>query len=538
MPQIPEKVILQGHDSIDDAEGQMEQIPMQQLRRDFKSRQVNMLAIAGALGTGLIIGTGTGLSRGGPGSLLIAYTVTGAVIYFVMTAMGEMASFLPMESGFNGYASRFVDPALGFATGWNYFLKYAIVLANNLTAAGLVIQYWRPDLNVAIWVTVFAVVVLHVGSFGEAEFMLSSIKIIALIVAMLTCLIVSLGGSPNHQRVGFRYWSEPGAFAEYLETGPVGKFLGFFACLVQSCFAYTGTEVVGVAFAETPNPRRNIPRAIRQTLWRISVFYILGVFLIGMAVPYNNDLLIGSTKASTGASASPYVIAMKLGNIGVLPDIMNAAILVFVVSAANTDIYVGARTLYSLAKEGHAPKIFTRTTKRGVPIYGVAATSMFSLLAYMNAAKSASTVFGYFVSLVTVFGTLNWVNILVSYLGFRRGMKKQGESREQLPYKGPLQPYGTWFALAFTIIIIVFNGKSSHCYNAFIPHFKLANFLTSYIGVAVYAINIVSWKIFARTRHVKAEEMDLITGRLEYQQIEEAERDNQTTNEKNEEKLA
>ncbi|KGO42315.1 Amino acid/polyamine transporter I [Penicillium expansum] len=496
MPQIPEKVILQGHDSIDDAEGQMEQIPMQQLRRDFKSRQVNMLAIVGALGTGLIIGTGTGLSRGGPGSLLIAYTVTGAVIYFVMTAI--------------------------FATGWNYFLKYAIVLANNLTAAGLVIQCWRPDLNVAIWVTVFAVVVisinvLHVGSFGEAEFMLSSIKIIALIVAMLTCLIVSLGRSPNHQRVGFRYWSEPGAFTEYLETGPVGKFLGFFACLVQSCFAYTGTEVVGVAFAETPNPRRNIPRAIRQTLWRISVFYILGVFLLGMAVPYNNDLLIGSTKASTGASASPYVIAMKLGNIGVLPDIMNAAILVFVVSASNTDIYVGARTLYSLAKEGHAPKIFTRTTKRGVPIYGVAATSMFSLLAYMNAAKSASTVFGYFVSLVTVFGTLNWVNILVSYLGFRRGMKKQGESREQLPYKGPLQPYG---------------------YNAFIPHFKLANFLTSYIGVAVYAINIVSWKIFARTRHVKAEEMDLITGRLEYQQIEEAERDNQTTNEKNEEKLA
>lgn len=178
--------------------------------------------------------------------------------------------------------------------------------------------------------------VLHVGSFGEAEFMLSSIKIIALIVAMLTCLIVSLGGSPNHQRVGFRYWSEPGAFAEYLETGPVGKFLGFFACLVQSCFTYTGTEVVGVAFAETPNPRRNIPRAIRQTLWRISVFYILGVFLLGMAVPYNNDLLIGSTRASTGASASPYVIGMKLGNIGVLPDIMNAAILVFVVSAANT----------------------------------------------------------------------------------------------------------------------------------------------------------------------------------------------------------
>ncbi|CAI7589567.1 unnamed protein product [Penicillium glandicola] len=509
--EIPEKATPKGQDS-DDAEGQMEQIPTQQLRREFKSRQVSMIAIAGALGTGLIIGTGTALSRGGPGSLLIAYTITGAVIYFVMTALGEMASFLPMEKGFNGYASRFVDPALGFATGWNYFFKYAIVLANNLTAAGLVIQYWRPDLNVAIWVTVFGVLVisinvLHVSSFGEAEFVLSSIKIIALAVAMLTCLIVSLGGSPSHQRVGFRYWREPGAFAEYLETGALGRFLGFFACLVQSCFAYTGTEVVGVAFAETPNPRRNIPKAIRQTLWRITIFYILGVLLLGMAVPYNNNLLIGATKAKTGASASPYVIAMTLGNISVLPDIMNAAILVFVLSAANTDIYVGARTLYSLAKEGQAPKIFTHTTKRGVPIYGVAATSAFSLLAYMNATSSASTVFGYFVSLVTVFGTLNWTSILVSYIGFRRGMKKQGESLEQLPYRGPLQPYG---------------------YNAFIPKFTLSSFLTSYIGVAIYIVNVTSWKILGRSRRVRAEEMDLTTGRREFQEIEEAERDNQT----------
>ncbi|KAJ5333509.1 dicarboxylic amino acid permease [Penicillium brevicompactum] len=464
----------QKDDPQESGEGQMVSIdlPSNDLRRGFKARQVNMLAIAGALGTGLIIGTGTALSRGGPGSLLISYTLTGAVIYFVMTALGEMASLLPMSRGFDGYASRFVDPAFGFATGWNYFFKYAIVLANNLTASGLVMQYWRPDLNVAIWVTVFGVLViminvLHVGSFGEAEFFLSSIKIIALVIAMVTCLVVSLGGGPNHERVGFRYWSEPGAFAEYLTTGSTGKFLGFFACLVQSCFAYTGTEVVGVAFAETPNPRRNVPRAIRQTLWRISVFYILGVILLGMAVPYNSDLLIGATHESTSASASPFVIAIKMGGIKVLPDIMNAAILVFVVSAANTDIYVGARTLHSLASAGHAPEIFKHTTSKGVPIYGIGATALFSLLAYMNATTSASTVFGYLVNLVTVFGTLNWVSLLVSYLCFCRGLRAQGESRKDLPYRGPLQPYGAWFALFTTTIIILFNGtyvfRNLHC---------------------------------------------------------------------------
>lgn len=297
---------------------------------------------------------------------------------------------------------------------------------------------------------------------------------------MITCLVIALGGGPNHDRLGFRYWSEPGAFAEYLRPGTTGRFLGFWACMVQSCFAYTGTEVVGAAFGETPNPRRNIPRAVRQTLWRICVFYIVGVLFLGMVVPYDNSRLVGATKAKTSAAASPYVIAIKLAGIKVLPDVINACLLVFVISAANTgtsptmnhsehlqltivDIYVGARTLYSLAKSHQAPAIFMRTTPRGVPIYGVAATSAFALLAYMNISSAASTVFGYFVSLVTVFGTLNWINILLSYVGFVRGMKVQSIPRSELAYRGPLQPYGAYFALGLTVLITFFNGRYSPC---------------------------------------------------------------------------
>ncbi|OAL45863.1 dicarboxylic amino acid permease [Pyrenochaeta sp. DS3sAY3a] len=497
--------------------------PPEQLKRDFKGRQVNMLAIAGAIGTGLIIGSGQGLARGGPGSLFIAYCITGSIIYFVMTAMGEMSSFLPMDQGFSGYADRFVDPALGFATGWNYFFKYAIVLANNLTAAGLIIQYWRPDLNVAIWVTVFAIViiainVLHVGSFGESEFILSAIKIATLLMVMITCLVVALGGGPRGDRLGFRYWRTPGAFAGYLQPGALGKFLGFWACMVQSCFAYTGTEVVGAAFGETPNPRRNIPRAVRQTLWRICVFYIIGVLVLGMVVPYDNDRLVGATKKKTSAAASPYVIAIQLAGIKVLPDVINACLLVFVISAANTDIYVGARTLYSLAKANQAPAIFTYTTKNGVPMYGVAATSVFSLLAYMNVSSSASTVFSYFVSLVTVFGTINWINILVSYIGFIRGMKSQGIARTEMPYRGPLQPYGAYFALTMTVLIVFFNG-----YNAFMPKFRIANFMTCYIGVAIYFVNIIGWKFIHKTKRVRAHSMDLFTDRRRFEEMEEEE---------------
>lgn len=159
-------------------------------------------------------------------------------------------------------------------------------------------------------------------------------------MVILTCLIIALGGGPSKTRTGFRYWNTPGAFAEYLLPGSLGKFLGFWACIVQSCFAYTGTEVVGAAFAETPNPRRNIPRAVRQTLWRIATFYVLGVFILGMVVPFNNDRLVGATKAKTSAAASPFVIAIQTGGIHVLPDIINAALLVFVISAANTGMLV------------------------------------------------------------------------------------------------------------------------------------------------------------------------------------------------------
>ncbi|KAF4552532.1 Amino acid permease-like protein 33 [Elsinoe fawcettii] len=508
------------------AEGQVEEhvVAEEQLKRDLKGRQVNMLAIAGAIGTGLIIGSGQGLARGGPGSLFIAYTVTGAITYFVMTALGEMATFLPMDQGFNGYASRFVDPALGFATGWNYFFKYAIVLANNLTAAGLIIQYWRPDLNVGIWVTVFAVAIIainvfHVSNFGESEFILSVLKVITLCIVLITCLVVALGGGPDQDRRGFRYWRDPGAFAAYLRPGSTGQFLGFWACMVQSCFAYTGTEVVGAAFAETPNPRRNVPRAIRQTLWRIATFYVAGVFVLGMVVPYDNDRLVGATKAKTSAAASPFVIAIGLAGIKVLPDFINAALLVFVISAANTDIYVGARTLYSLAKDGQAPRCFMYTNSKGVPLYGVAATSAFALLAYLNVARSTSTVFGYFVSLVTVFGTLNWINILVSYLGFLRGLQAQGISRTELTFRGPLQPYGAYFALGLTMLITLFNG-----YNAFIPRFNIATFMTCYIGIAIYLVNIVGWKLVHRTKRIKALEMDLETNRRLFEEIEETEK--------------
>ncbi|KAF5981963.1 dicarboxylic amino acid permease [Fusarium bulbicola] len=473
-----------------------------ELRRDFKPHQVFMFSIACAIGTGLVIGIGSALSRGGPGSLLIAYILIGTTMFFIMTAIGEMAAFLPMNKGFGGYATRMVDPAFGLE---------------------LLLEFWRPDLNVAIWITIFgiaivAINVLRVNSFGETEFWLGFAKILIMTTLIITTFVIALGGGPNHDRSGFRYWQNPGAFADYLLEGPTGRFLGFWACCCQACFGFTGTEVVGMTFGETPNPRKNVPRAVKQTFWRIACFYILGVLVLGMAVPYDNEQLIGATKQSTSGAASPFVVAVTLGGVPIFADIINGCLLVFTLSAASSDIYCASRSLYGLAKDGQAPRIFAKARRNGNPIFAVGFTSLFICLGYMNASKSSSTVFGYFVSLVTVFAVLNWVAILISHIRFRQALKAQGIVAADLPYVGFLQPYGSYFSLFISLLVIVFNG-----YDAFIPHFKPEVFVLKYLGTAIFIFNVFWWKVSRKTTFWSSTDVDLSTGRREWGETERAE---------------
>lgn len=282
--------------------------------------------------------------------------------------------------------------------------------------------------------------------------------------------------------------------------------------------------MVGAAFGEVENPRKNIPSAVRQTLYRIGIFYVISVIAIGMAVPYTDRGLIPHG-GHHDVTSSPFVIAVTNAHIKVLPEIINGSLLIFTLSAVNADIYTASRTLFALAKDKQAPAFLTHTRiggiMDGVPLAAVAIASCFVALAYMNAAKSAQVVFVYLVNLTTVFGALNWVNILISYLFFRNGVKARGIQVSKLPYIGPLQPYGAYYALIVTILIIIFNGKPRPAqrripyanqytgYAAFVPHFDISRFVTSYIGVLAYLMEIFAWKWLHRTRRVKSEDMGL-----------------------------
>ncbi|KAI1818745.1 amino acid permease [Poronia punctata] len=493
--------------------------PQTSLHRGLKARHISMIAIGGAIGTGLIIGTGKALAQAGPGSILISYSLIGFIVFLVMAGLGEISAWLPMSAGFTGYASRFCDPSLGFALGWVYWFKYIILPPNQLTALALVIQFWLPPerVNPGVWIAIFLVLILCINYFGvrffgEFEFWLSSFKVVVIIGIIILSLIITAGGVDGEVR-GFKYWRDPGAFNEYLVEGPLGKFLGFYSTLVTATFAFLGTELVGVTVGEAQNPRRTIPRAIKLTFWRIVVFYIVSIFLLGMIVRYDDDKLSFNLKKNLpGANSSPFVVAIEAAGIDILPHIINGAILLFVFSAANSDLYIASRTLYGLASDGSAPSFFRRTDSRGVPIYALFLSASFGLLGLLNVSDSAKTVFTYFVNVTTILGLLTWISILVTHISFVRARKAQGITDDQMPYTAPLGIYGSYGAL-FTCCLIAITKN----FDAFIPSItkkeKYTAFITGYIGIPIYLILIFGHKWWTKSKRVRPHECDFYTGK-------------------------
>ncbi|GAA5825401.1 hypothetical protein JCM11251_006968 [Rhodosporidiobolus azoricus] len=485
------------------------------LHRGLKARQISMIALGGAIGTGLVIGSGSGLQRGGPVGLFLAYVIMGYACLGVMLSLGEMATYLPHKKGFSGYATRFVDPAMGFATGWNYLMKYLVVTPNNVVAGTLVVTFWTNAVPVAAWLTIFIVAIILINLcgirlFGEIEFWMSFLKVVTLSGLIILGLVIDLGGAPTGDRIGFRYWRDQ-PFNHYIFDNDTGVFLGVWSCMVVALFAYMGAELVGVTFGEAKNPRKTIPKTIRRTFFRLLVFYVGSIFIVGLIVRADDPDLAAAVKQTTSAAASPFVLAIQRAEIKALPDILNACILCFVLSAANSDLYIGTRTLYALAAEGQAPRFFMRTNRFGTPYYCTAFCSAICCIAYLACSSGSKKVFGYFVSLVTIFGALTWMSILWSHIRFMKALKVQGISRSELPWKAPGQPYIAYSALGITMVVTFFKG-----FDAFTPRFKHETFITHYLGIPIYAILYAGWKIRYKTKIIPLAEVDLLTGRKEY----------------------
>lgn len=446
----------------------------------------------------------------------MAYLSNMLIVWIVMNDLAEMVTYLPMKGITIPYfVGRFIDKSLAFATGYNYWYAYSILVAAEAVAGGILLSYWAPNVNPAVWITIFLVLVLFlnviaVAFFGEAEFWFASIKLITIVGLIILGWVLFFGGGPNQNGVvGFRYWNNPGAFNPYLVSGSTGRFLAYWTAFVRAGFAFiTSPELIAVSAGEVVAPRRNIPKAARRYVWRLLLFYGMGSFIIGVIVPFDNERLLSP---ESNASASPFVIAIQNAGIEGLNHVINAAILTSAWSAGNAFLFSGSRILYGLALSGQAPRLFGRTNKRGVPYAAVLLTWLPGLLAYLTVSDTSAQVFDWFVNISTISGYVAWIVVLVTYIRFRKALVYQG-LLDTLPYKTPFQPYATWIVLIVLSILTLTNGFQ----NFFPGVWSVSGFLAAYITIPIFLALYLGHKIVRRTRFaIPIREIDVITGKAE-----------------------
>jgi yeast amino acid transporter len=486
------------------------------VKRGLQSRHVQLMVIGGSIGTALFVGIGGSLSSAGPLSLLLGYMFWGLLFIwpcYMYTA--ELMTWLPVRGQIYELTSRYVDPAAGFALGWTYFFGGAMLLCVEHAAVAAVIQYWNQTINPAVWValsitTCYTINVVAVKFYGEAEFFMASTKIILLVGLILLTFITMVGGNPHNDAYGFRYWKNGLATHEYYTTGATGGFLGWFACVRYASFTIGGPDLISMASAEIQNPRHTIPRAAKLVFYRLVGFYIVGVLAVGILCSSRDERLLGAiSDGSAGAAASPWVLGIQNLGIEGLPSLINAVIMLSGLSCGNAYLYSTSRTLYSLARDGQAPKFFLKCTKAGVPIWCVSFVSLLGCLTFLVSSNSAVTVFYWFVWLTTIAFILAYTTFLFTWTRWYAACKAQGLDRNTLPYRVPFAPYTAWMAIGIGCVTMLFLG-----FDVFVP-WSTQGFVTTYFGLAFGFVMFVFWKLYKKTKWVRPEEADIYTGKLE-----------------------
>lgn len=480
------------------------------LQRKLKSRNITMIAIGSSIGSALFVSSGSALSTGGPAGILIAWTITGFAIFTTMQSLGELSVAFPVSGGFNLYASRFIDPSVGFAVAWNYFIQFLVLLPLELVSGAITMQYWNSTINADVWVLIFYVVVCSINMFGvraygETEVLFSAIKVIAIIGFIIVSIVLAAGGGPNGHSHGAEYWHNPGAFAN--------GFKGVVSVFVTAAFAYAGVELVGLAAAETENPRKSLPRAIKQVFWRILMFYLVSLTLICFLVPYNSSRLLGAS--SVDVTASPFVIAIEQGGIKGLPHVMNAVILVSVISVASTSVYASSRTLTSLAEQGLAPEFCGYIDREGRPLVAITISNIFALLAFIAASGKESDVFDWLMSVSALSSIALWISINWAHIRFRRALKVQGRGTDELTFVAQTGVIGSYVGGFVFVLVLIAQfwialfpiGSSPTAYDFFL----------SYLGGVILVLFYIGHKIWKKNWifQIPALKVDVDTGRRE-----------------------
>ncbi|GER70785.1 gamma-aminobutyrate permease [Weizmannia acidilactici] len=464
------------------------------LRKGLKARHLTMISIGGAIGTGLFLGSGAAIHLAGPGGALLAYVLVGTMVYFVMTSLGEMSAYMPTSGAFSTYGTKFVDPAFGFALGWTYWFNWAMTIAAELTASIMIMKFWFPHSPSLLWSMTFFVLIfmlnyLSVRGYGEGEYWFSFIKVAAIILFIVVGLLM-IFGIMGGEAVGLKNFT--------VEKAPFpGGFLGTFLVFIAAGFSFQGTEIVGVAAGESEDPAKNVPKAIKSVFWRILLFYVLAILVIGLLVPYTNENL-----QSENVMVSPFTLVFKKAGLSFAASLMNAVILAAVLSAGNSSLYASTRMLYAMAKEGQAPRIFAKLDKRGVPVPAMVLTAVVGMLAFFSSIFGDGIVYVWLMNSIGITGFIFWLGISVSHYRFRKAFLAQGHSLDELPYRAKWYPFGPIFAIAVCLIVTLAQD-----YQAFLAtHIDWGNVIAAYLGIPFFLALWLGYKIVRKTKVVPLEE--------------------------------
>lgn len=482
------------------------------LKRSLKSRHLIMIAIGGSIGTGLFIGSGKALASGGPLAVIIGWFIAGTQMVGTIHGLGEITVRFPVVGAFADYSTRFLDPSVSFVVSSIYVLQWFFVLPLEIIASAMTIQFWNSSIDPVIWVAIFYTVIVTINlfgvrGFGEAEFFFSFVKIITITGFIILSIILICGGGPTHEFVGTKYWDNPG----YLANG----IKGIASVFVTASYSLGGSEMVCLASGET-DPKE-LPHAIKQVFWRIIFFFLVSLTLIGFLVPYTNSNLLGGSSLDN----SPFVIAVNLHHIKALPSIINAIILISILSVGNSCIFASSRTLCSMAHQGLIPRIFGYVDRAGRPLTGIIVNSLFGMLAFLIKSSSMGDVFDWLMAVAGLATCVVWLSINISHIRFRLAMKAQGKTLDELEFVSSVGVYGSIYSAFVNILILI-----AQFYVSLWPiggwtdeSSRAKAFFQNYLCALILIITFIAHKIYYRFTTgkwwgiVKLSDIDLQTGR-------------------------
>lgn len=472
------------------------------LQRNLKARHMNMIAIGGSIGTGLFFASGSAVSTAGAGGAVVAYVVMGILVYFLMTSLGEMATLLPISGSFETYATRFVDPALGFTLGWNYWFCWAICVAAELVAGALVVKFWFPNTNTTLWsigflIVLFALNLLSAKAYGESEYWFASIKVATIIIFIIVGVLM-IFGILGGKAPGFSNWVISDGAGK---KGPfVGGIIAMINVFLVAGFSFSGTEIVGLAAGESENPEENVPKAIKSVFLRILLFYMGAIIVIGFLIPFTDPNLLKS--GADSIAYSPFTMVFERSGLAMAASIMNAVILTSVLSCGNSGLYVASRMLYSLAKEGKAPRFLSKVNKRGVPTNALYATTIIACFAFFASLVGDGKIYYILYNASGITAFFAWLGIGICHYRFRKAYIAQGKKLKDLKYRAKLYPFGPIMSVILCTIVIF--GANIWVFQA--ETFSMFDFVTNYICIPIFICLYFGYKVVKKTKVVPLEE--------------------------------